>query len=111
MEHLEIEHLVEFSKDKRIRKKLGGSPNMITELLCYEPGQGTPIHHHPQQEEIFYIVEGSGTIVIGDEEAQVTRSSLYFVPPQTRHGITAGDERLVILFFKAPGSTLIASGQ
>src|SRR5579884_3502252 len=106
MEHIQIADLVEFSLDKRIRKKLRGSPNIVTELLCYEPGQATPVHHHPQQDEVFYIIEGNGIISIGSEQSPVVANSLYFVPAQSPHGITAGDKRLVILFFKAPGSPM-----
>lgn len=106
MEHLRIEELVEFSTEKRIRKKLRGSGKIVAELLCYEPGQGTPIHQHPQQDEVFYVLEGSGTIFAGDEQASIHPQSLIFVPAQTLHGITAANgTRLVILFFKAPGST------
>ena len=105
MEHLRVEDLVEFSTGKRIRKKLLGSGKIVAELLCYEPGQSTPIHHHPQQDEVFYVLEGSGKITIGEEEAIINPKSLILVPAQTRHGVTAGDSRLVILFFKAPAST------
>lgn len=107
MDHLNIDDVMEFSGEKRIRKKLRGSENIITELLCYEPGQSTPMHHHPQQDEIFYVVEGTGTITVGEEQGRVVANSLYFVPAQTPHGLTA-DSRLVLLFFKAPGSTTAA---
>ena len=106
MEHLRIEQLLEFSTAKRIRKKLCGSEKIVAELLCYEPGQATPLHQHPQQDEVFYVLEGNGKIFIGEEE-DINPGSLIFVPAQTRHGMTAANNsRLVILFFKAPGSTL-----
>ena len=106
MEHLRIEELVEFSTEKRIRKKLYGSEKIVTELLCYEPGQSTPMHQHPQQDEVFYVLEGSGTIFIGEEEQSVSPGSLIFVSAQKRHGMrAANDSRLVILFFKSPATT------
>ena len=104
MEHLHVEDLVEFSAVKRIRKKLLGSGKIVAELLCYEPGQGTPVHHHPQQDEVFYVVEETGKLTIGGQETTIQSKSLILVPAQTPHGLTAGDNRLVILFFKAPAS-------
>ena len=106
MEPLNIESLVEFSAAKRIRKKLLGSSRIVIELLCYEPGQATPIHQHPQQDEVFYVLEGKGTISLGGEESPIAPQSLILVPAQVPHGMTASsDGRMVVLFFKAPGST------
>ena len=105
MEHIKVEDHVEFSAAKRIRKKLHGSPKMVAELICYEPGQGTPVHHHPSQDEIFYVIEGRGTMLVDGQEVAVHPRSLIHVPAQTSHGITAvADSRLVILFVKSPGS-------
>lgn len=107
MEHLRIEEAVEFSAAKRIRKKLLGSSRIVAELLCYEPGQSTPVHHHPQQDEVFYVLEGSGRIFTHNEntekETQVEPKSLIFVPSGTQHGLTA-DSRMVVLFFKSPAT-------
>ena len=107
MEHLQIEDHVEFSTAKRIRKKLL-SGKLVAELLCYEPGQSTPVHQHPQQDEIFYVLEGHGKLTINGEETSIKAKSLILVPAQSLHGLMAGDTRLVILFFKAPATTTVA---
>ena len=106
MDHLRIEELVEFSTDKRIKKKLHGSEKIVAGLLCYEPGQGTPVHQHPKQDEIFHVIEGNGKIIIGEEETSINTGSLIFVSAQERHGImAANDSRLVVMFFKSPAIT------
>ena len=110
VEHVRIEDLKEFSLEKRVRKKLMASDKMIAEFVCYEAGQGTPQHPHPRQDEIFYVVEGNGTIIVEDEEIPVSESSLIMVPAGKKHGIQASeDSRLVVMFIKASGST--ASGK
>jgi quercetin dioxygenase-like cupin family protein len=112
MDHMRIEEAVEFSAAKRIRKKLLGSSRIVAELLCYEPGQSTPVHHHPQQDEVFYVLEGSGRIFTrsdsSDTETKVEPKSLIFVPSGTQHGLTA-DSRMVVLFFKSPATPGTAS--
>ena len=107
MEHLRIGEAVEFSMAKRIRKKLLGSSRMVAELLCYEPGQSTPVHYHPQQDEVFYVLEGSGTISTSNDGAMKTTKvepkSLILVPAGTQHGLIA-ESRMVVLFFKSPAT-------
>lgn len=105
MEHLEIMEQLEYSAAKQVRKKLIGSENLVAELVCYEPGQATVSHLHPRQDEIFYVIAGKGSIVIGEEEVPVSAGSVVFGPLGVRHGIKAdAGERLALMFVKGPGS-------
>lgn len=105
MEVLEVSDLIEYADDRRVRKKLFFSQDIVSELVCYEPGQDTVPHRHPRQDEIFYVVEGSGTIVVGDEEIAARTGTSVFTPANVEHSIRADrDSRFVILFFKGPGS-------
>jgi quercetin dioxygenase-like cupin family protein len=106
MEHLEILHLLEFSPAKQVRKKLIASDNLVAELVCYEPGQATVPHLHPRQDEIFFVIAGKGTIVVGEEGIPVSAGSVVFGPMGVRHGIMAdAGDRLALMFIKGPGST------
>jgi mannose-6-phosphate isomerase-like protein (cupin superfamily) len=105
MEYLEIMQQLEFSPAKQVRKKLIASENLVAELVCYEPGQATVPHLHPRQDEIFYVIEGKGTIVIGEEEVPVSAGSVVYGPLGVRHGIRAdAGGRLALMFIKGPGS-------
>ena len=106
MENLKIEDLKEFSSDKRIRKRLLGSEKIVAEFVCYEPGQATPEHVHPKQDEIFYVVEGRGIMIVDGEEIPMEPTSLILVKAREKHGVkTLPDSRLVMMFTKAPAST------
>ena len=106
MEHLKIDKVIEFDTEKRIRKKLLGSDKIVAEMLCYEPGQATPEHVHPKQDEIFYVVEGTGTMIVNGEEIPLEPTSLILVKAHEKHGVkTLPESRLVLMFIKAPGST------
>ena len=110
MEHLNIEEVKEFSTEKRIRKKLLGSEKIVAEFVCYEPGQGTPEHVHPKQDEIFCCVEGKGIMIVDGEEIPLKPTSLILVKAREKHGVkTLPDSRLVLMFTKAPASTKSAS--
>jgi mannose-6-phosphate isomerase-like protein (cupin superfamily) len=108
MEHLEIMQQMEFSPVKQVRKKLIASENMVAELVCYEPGQATVPHLHPRQDEIFYVIAGKGTIVVGEEIVPVSAGSVVFGPLGVRHGIRAdAGDRLALMFIKGPGSVAV----
>ena len=73
-------------------------------MVCYEAGQATVTHHHPRQDEIFYIVEGKGEVWVGEERIAVGPSSTILIPAHKPHGVAASpDSRLVIMFVKGPG--------
>jgi len=110
MEQLNIDKVKEFATQKRIRKKLLGSDKIVAEMVCYEPGQATPEHVHPKQDEIFYVVEGTGTMIVNGEEIPLKPTSLILVKAREKHGVrTLPDSRLVLMFIKAPGSTKTAA--
>ncbi|MEX2453349.1 MAG: cupin domain-containing protein [Rhodospirillaceae bacterium] len=104
MNSLTIGDLVEFDRDRRIKKKILYTERMVSDLLCYEPGQGTVVHHHLTDDEAFYVIDGRGTISVGGTVHEVGPTSLVFAPMGEEHGIqAAADSRLVIIYFRAPG--------
>lgn len=104
MELANLGDLIEYDTDKRVRKSFVNANGLACELVCYEPGQSTVIHYHPRQDEIFYIVEGKGTIIVDEERHEVGPKSVMFVPSPVRHGIAADQgTRLVLMFIKGPG--------
>jgi len=101
---LNIGDLIEFDAERRIKKKILYTERVVSDLLCYEPGQGTVVHHHNTDDEAFYVIDGRGTISVGDEVHEVEPTSLVFAPMGEEHGIQAADDsRLVIIYFRAPG--------
>jgi mannose-6-phosphate isomerase-like protein (cupin superfamily) len=50
-------------------------------------------HMHPNTNEIQYILEGTGTIWLGDKEVQVKPGDLVVIPKGTAHGGTKPDGR------------------
>jgi quercetin dioxygenase-like cupin family protein len=44
------------------------------------------VHHHPQA-EIYYILEGEGTVMVGGAEHVVTKGSAVYIPGGIEHGV------------------------
>ena len=100
-EIVDLDEWIEFSKAKRIRKRIFRTDDIDTELLCYEPGQGTPLHHHIDEDEVYYVLEGRGAFTVGEESFRCQPKGLYLIPKMVKHAIeNDADERLVMIFFK-----------
>jgi uncharacterized cupin superfamily protein len=70
--------------------------------LVVEPGAlSGPPHCHAAEEEVFVVLDGSGRLLLGDEEHPVRAGSVVARPPGTgvAHAFRAGDTSLTLLAF------------
>ncbi|HWA98582.1 MAG TPA: cupin domain-containing protein [Pirellulales bacterium] len=68
------------------------------------PGASTTPHYHPQTEEIYYLLEGSARMQIGNETRDVGPGDAIAIPPGQTHQITnTGTQTLTFLCCCAPG--------
>ena len=101
-----LQDFIAYDPKLRVRKPVFKMPSYVCEIVCYEPGQTTATHQHPDQDEIWLVLEGRGEIQLGDEHHPVGPSNLIFIPSGVRHGLAAAPaSRLVLLFIKTPGIT------
>jgi quercetin dioxygenase-like cupin family protein len=93
-----------FSPDARINEEIMATAGMVVRMNCYEPGQVTPMHMHPEEDEILYIVEGRGTVTFeGSDALAVKAGDLVCLPSNQFHQIVAGpDGRMVLIYFMKP---------
>jgi len=67
-------------------------------------GGATMPHHHPRTEEIYYILEGTGRMTIGEETRDVGPGDAIAIPPGAVHTIAnRGEVVLKFLCCCAPG--------
>ena len=67
------------------------------------PGATTEPHRHPQAEEIYYILSGTGRITVGAETRDVGPLDAILIPPGTSHAMAnTGEKNLVFLCCCAP---------
>jgi mannose-6-phosphate isomerase-like protein (cupin superfamily) len=67
------------------------------------PGRTTTGHRHPESEEIYFIVSGSGVLTVGDEASRVKPGDAVLIPPGTHHAAANdGAGPLVLLCCCAP---------
>jgi len=72
-------------------------------LNAFEPGQEHPPHAHQGQDKLYFILEGSGMVRIGDQEEELSAGDAAFAPSGVVHSIrNSGSARLVVLAILAP---------
>jgi quercetin dioxygenase-like cupin family protein len=49
------------------------------------PGEGPPLHVHPDEDEFIYILEGTFRVKLGDELIEAPAGSFVFIPRGTAH--------------------------
>ncbi len=95
---------VQFGPERFTPVPLGESARTKALLVCLEPGQFIPIHD-PNVDVTFVVLEGTGTIVAGAQEAAVGPGAVSFVPAGEARGLHANGERLVALHVVSPPPT------
>ncbi len=95
----------------RIRRDLGrsmGSRSSGLQQVAVAPGKlNCPPHCHSAEEELFVVLEGEGSLLLGDEEVEVRRGSVIARPPGTgvAHAFRAAEAGLTLLAYGTRRST------
>jgi mannose-6-phosphate isomerase-like protein (cupin superfamily) len=68
-------------------------------LTCLEAEASVCIHDHADEEQAYFVVDGSAEVVLGANTHWVSAGSYLAIPKGIRHGITAGREG--VLYYEA----------
>ena len=72
-------------------------------LNCLEPGQEQRVHTHAGDDKFYYVVEGQGEFVVGEETRLAGVGHVVCAPAGVSHGVAnKGSVRLVVLVGMAP---------
>ncbi len=107
VQSLNINDLKKYSADARVNQPLLASKDLVTRMNCYEPGQVTPFHVHPNDDEVILCVEGRGAITFETlDPVPMAPGSLVSLPAGLPHGIEAAkDSRMVVIYTTNAGYT------
>jgi quercetin dioxygenase-like cupin family protein len=72
-------------------------------LACFEPAQFIPVHS-PKVDVMLVVLEGEGTLLVGEHKQQVGPGAVAFAAAGEARGVKA-DTRMVILHVVAPRPT------
>lgn len=93
---------------RRTQNLVGGaSPiqaaNFAMGNVTLEPNGGQVPWHNQEQEEIYFIVEGTAEMCLGEERQVVTSGQAVFIPPRVFHQLTnVGDTPCRMIYCYGP---------
>ncbi len=94
---------IDSNPDTFFKTTLFQSPRLLLGLNCLEPGQIQRVHTHTDQDKFYFVVEGEGEIVVGEETRKATPGLIIWAPAGVEHGVkNTGSQRLVLLVGIAP---------
>jgi mannose-6-phosphate isomerase-like protein (cupin superfamily) len=100
---IDYRDLVGSNPDRMYKSTLFESPRLLLGLNCLEPGQGDRVHTHGDQDKFYYVIEGEGEFVVGDETLRAGPGQTVAVAAGLPHNVkNAGSQRLVILMGLTP---------
>ena len=88
--------------------KMGKSTLMRGDLLfvglnAFEPGQEHAAHAHVGQDKLYFILEGTGVVHIGEQSEILSAGDAAYAPSGVSHSIrNPGPDRLVTMVVLAP---------
>ncbi len=86
-------------------RKLAESPHAVVVMITLQPGESLKRHQTPV-DVIFYVLEGTGTVEIGEERATVGRDTLIESPAKVPHRwINESGSVFRVLVIKVPRPT------
>jgi quercetin dioxygenase-like cupin family protein len=85
-----------FNPERHVEKILGVVGEGDVTVACWEPGQTSPNHLHPNATEIYFCVSGGGIMRTPTRDVAVTPGSFVVHPRGELHEYVNGPERTLL---------------
>ena len=84
---------------KRLIWRETGSNDLCIGLGSLDPGKILDLHHHPEDAEFYYVLEGDAKVTVDEEVIDATPGTAIYIPAAAKHKIVNdGDEKFVFLY-------------
>lgn len=93
---------------RRTQNLVGGASPIQARSFCMgyvtlEPRGGQVPWHNQEQEEVYFVLAGTGEACLGEERTTLTAGQAAYIPPQVFHQLTnTGEEPLVMIYVYGP---------
>jgi quercetin dioxygenase-like cupin family protein len=85
-----------FDPRRHMERVLGRTGEGDVTIACWEPGQTSPYHCHPNATEIYFCVEGGGTMRTRSETIAIAPGAFVVHPRGELHEYINGPQRSVL---------------
>ena len=99
-EHLKMKGITLNTLDLKVSGKDTDGDIAIFEQIGTTPKSGPPLHIHPFQDEMFYVIEGEYHFQVGEDEYDLKSGDTIFLPRGVRHAFIQLSEigKLIITY-------------
>ena len=92
-----------FADEKMKKNNLFSTERMFCDVYCLEPGQSQKAHAHEGSDKVYFVVEGTPKISVGEDERTAPPGTAVFAPSGEPHGLLNDTpDRTRVLVFMAP---------
>jgi quercetin dioxygenase-like cupin family protein len=81
-----------------IGRGFNGADDFELGIYQLDPHEYHPRHYHPNGAEFYFVLSGSGTVQVGDDEDTVSPETAIYFPSHTVHSLRAGDAGICVLY-------------
>ena len=92
--------------DIKISGKDTGGALAVLEQTGFSPKGGPPLHIHPLQYELFYVIEGEYRFQVGDDQHELKAGDTIFLPRQVPHAFVQLTEKGKMLVTYQPAGQM-----
>src|SRR6516164_802545 len=85
-----------FDRRKHVERVLDRTGEGDVTIACWEPGQTSPYHCHPNATEIYFCFEGGGAMRNPTETIELTPGAFVVHPPGELHEYANGPQRTLL---------------
>jgi mannose-6-phosphate isomerase-like protein (cupin superfamily) len=86
-----------------LNDEICGAKTLSVGMYWLAPGQKTIVDVHPNSEEVYYVVQGKGTLIVDGVEGEVRGGMAVHIPAGAGHqSINTGDGDLCYFYVYAP---------
>jgi mannose-6-phosphate isomerase-like protein (cupin superfamily) len=78
--------------------------------LILAPGGVTAMVSYPAEEQMYFVLEGAGTLLYGDEKAAIRANDFLYLPAGVKHGVANSSQapiRVIVMGYKIPAGMAV----
>ncbi len=103
---IDVHEAARFAADKMKKNNLFTTERLFCDVYCFEPGQEQHAHSHAGSDKVYFVLEGTARITVGDQERNAAAGTAALAPAGLAHGVVnPGPGRLKMLVLMAPKPT------
>jgi mannose-6-phosphate isomerase-like protein (cupin superfamily) len=73
--------------------------------LTVDPGGASAVVSYPAEEQLYFVTEGAGTLIYGDDKAPIRTNDFLYLPPGVKHGVANPSNapvKVIVMGYRIP---------